>query len=281
MQEDVKRIYHFHSDANSLGGFIEEPFEKIIPSQASVSLPVVGGYAHTRTEAFNFQEVVSCRAAYTRVSGKTVKKNGPWSTLVTSVIEGLNILEIVKAERVVAQISVEHPEDGGLPKVFFGGSHFEKLRVAGCDVNLSLHPRLLTLHSGERSLSREDNPHAQGIEWSKFVEIGQNQSRVLSETPNVPKWAMERYGWMASRQGNQGEGFALCSLVDRVDGVIPGESFGHVVEVPDFGRIFLGELIIHPRATRLTMIRAELGCNVKGQVTAASGGAQGSTVPPS
>ena len=48
------------------------------------------------------------------------------STLVTSVVEGLNILEIVKAERIVAQISVEYPADGGFPRSFL---HWFSLRA--------------------------------------------------------------------------------------------------------------------------------------------------------
>ena len=80
MRSDAKKVFYFHADANSLGGFIEKPFQKIIPSQASVSLPAVGGHATTRTEAFNFEGIISCRSAYTRVTGTQVAPDGPWST---------------------------------------------------------------------------------------------------------------------------------------------------------------------------------------------------------
>ncbi len=77
MRSNVKKAFYFHADANSLGGFIEKPFQKVIPSQASASLPAVGGHVTTRTEAFNFEEIVSCRSAYTRVSGSQLEPGWP------------------------------------------------------------------------------------------------------------------------------------------------------------------------------------------------------------
>ena len=99
MRSDVKKTFYFHADASSLGGFIEKPFNKHLPPQASASLPSVGGHITTRTEAFDFEGVISCRAAHTRVSGRHLDEDGSASILVTSVLEGLNILEIIKAER--------------------------------------------------------------------------------------------------------------------------------------------------------------------------------------
>src|SRR3979490_3096827 len=98
MRSDAKKSFYFHADASSLGGFIEKPFHKHLPPQASASLPSVGGHITTRTDAFEFEGVISCRSAQTRVSGTLFDENGSASILVTSVLEGLNILEIIKAE---------------------------------------------------------------------------------------------------------------------------------------------------------------------------------------
>jgi hypothetical protein len=143
MQSNAKKVFYYHADANSLGGFIEEPFEAIIPAVSSVSLPAVGGYATNRTKALNFKEIISCRSAYTRVSGRAIAEDGPWSTQVTSVVEGLNILEIVTAERIVSQISVEHPREGSAASISFAGSHFEELRIGGQEVRPRLNSRLM------------------------------------------------------------------------------------------------------------------------------------------
>ena len=48
-------------------------------------------------------------------------------------------------------------------------------------------------------------------------------------------------GWNEKREQKK-DGCVLCSLVDGVEGTVPGKTIGHFVEVPDFGRIFLAEI---------------------------------------
>jgi hypothetical protein len=269
MRSDAKKVFYFHADANSLGGFIEKPFQKIIPSQASVSLPAVGGHATTRTEAFNFEGIVSCRSAYTRVTGTQVAPDGPWSTTVTSVVEGLNILEVITAERLVAQVSVEYSRDGRYLETSLAGSHFDRLRLGGCDAFPRLNPTLLC-----GAKSRIDLP--------VFRQIGHQQAGDIVRIPGAERdgfqWVLDRFGWMA-REPEEDQ-CVLCSVVDGLDGAVPGTSFGHAVEIPDFGRIFLGELLVCPGSIQFALVRAELGCSVSGNVSAAMSNGNGHTVPP-
>ncbi len=280
MRSDAAKVFYYHADASSLGGFIEKPFQEIVPSQASASLPSVGGYTTARSEAFNFKEIVSCRSTYTRVSGRTVETDGPWSTLVTSVVEGLNILEIVTAERIVAQISVEHPRDGGPAEVSFAGSHFEGLRVGGQDVCPVLNSTLLGAGTGA------DNIQMRNM-WPALLQTGQEQARAIvrsvaeSTSGNAYEWALQRYGWMEPKRELKKDGCVLCSLVDGVEGTVPGKTIGHFVEIQDFGRIFLGEVIVFPSSIQLAMARVELGCNVHAQISASVVSINGSTMPPS
>ena len=126
-----QKIYALRADANALGGYLEKPLEKAIPTLAPVSLPAVGGFATARSEAFTLDEIVSCSSAYTRVSGREQTSKGTSSILVTAVVEDLNILEVVRAERVVAQVSIELSSDGRRLGFSLAGSGFEGLRVAG------------------------------------------------------------------------------------------------------------------------------------------------------
>jgi hypothetical protein len=50
--------------------------------------------------------------------------------LITAVVEDLNILEVVTARRVVAQVSISLPKDSGAPLFSLTGSRFEGLQVA-------------------------------------------------------------------------------------------------------------------------------------------------------
>jgi hypothetical protein len=278
MRSDARKAFYFQGDANALGGFIEKPFPKIIPSQASASLPPAGGHLTTRTEAFNLDEIISCRAAYTRVTGGEHEKDGPWTVVVSSIVEGLNILEVVTAERVVAQLSVDYSADGGYPRVSLAGSHFQDLRIAGFDAFPALNWGLLQPRAGVDASQSQ-------LTFPTFQQTGREQADKLirgieGDDRDAFRWIIERFGWMTADRGPEGDRCVLCSLVDGVDQAIPGRSFGHVVEIPDFGRIFLGELLVSPSSVQLSMIRAELGCGVAGRATAGSGSVGGHLVPP-
>ena len=129
-----KTAFYYQAYASSLGGELYEPLRKPIPSQASVALPVVGGFAAARTGAFNHDELITCSAAYTRISGRALEGERGSSILATSVIEELNILDSVTARRIVAQLSIETSADGRQRRISLAGSHFEGLRLAGLEV---------------------------------------------------------------------------------------------------------------------------------------------------
>jgi hypothetical protein len=67
--------------------------------------------------------------------------------------------------------------------------------------------------------------------------------------------------------------------VDKLQGAKSGSSFGHVVVVPDFGNIFLGELAVDHHAFRLTMVRVEMGCDAEGTVSGGTADSNGTTSP--
>jgi hypothetical protein len=272
MRPTCTKTFYFQSDAHSLGGFVEHPSRKMIPSQAHSSLPAVGGHVTTSTGAFDHDSIVSCRAAYTRVLGREQKTDGPWSMVTTSVIEGLNILEVVTADRIVAQLSIEHAPGLKFPRISFAGSRFEGLRVAGHEVRPVMNPKYMMLRN-------EDNDP---MDRSEFQQASRKQGQDLLETADALKvqWVRDRYGWMDSDQKPGEDRCVLCSLVDGVDQATPGRSFGHILEIPEFGRIFLGEFTPSYGAVRLSMLRAEMGCSVQGNMSAAVVGGGGGTFPP-
>lgn len=280
-----KPVYYFQAEANTFGGFLQTPEPKTIPAQASVSLPPVGGYAAAQTGAFNLDQIVSVKSTYARVAGRKVDDNGGVSTLVTSVIEGLNILEVVTAERIVAQLTVEAPalevKDGRrvMPRrrISLAGSRFEGLRIGGIDAAPTFNQTLLRLRCKEKL---DDAPLPPNT-WYTCQQVGIEQAKRLVRGSDDTRydgmaWLRNRYDWMESPD----QGLTLCSLVDEIDSCVPGTCLGHVVDIPDFGRIFLGELLVSPLSVQLTMIRAELGCTVNGGLGGAHVNSNGTTVPP-
>jgi hypothetical protein len=253
-------FYSFRADANALGGFLKEPLQKSIPTLAPVCLPAAGGFATARSEAFNLDEVVSVSSAYTLVSSRESREEGAISTLVTAVVEDLNILEVVTARRIVAQVSVTSPLNGGAQRVSLGGSRFEELRLLGRDAAPKLNARLL-------SLKPEARDAGSPFTWPSFRKSVGDQAETLIDRftrhadKDASEWAKSRHGWKT------GDGRVICSLVDDIEESPACSTYGHIVEIPGFGRIFLGELFVTRDSVQLVSIRAELGCPITGVVT--------------
>ena len=259
------RSYSFHADANALGGFLEEPLRKIIPTVAPVSLPAVGGFATARSEGFNLDEIVSCSSAYSRVSGTEHHEDGSISILTTAVVEDLNLLEVVTAKRIVTQLSISIPKGNHGLRISLAGSRFEGLRLAGRDSEPTPNAKL-------------NPPAGMCLTWQDIQTAGQSQAEQLIEIfkargdKDADRWAEERHGWMTVDPPPGGSGNLLCSLVDGFGGKGSIASCGHIVEIPGFGRFFFGELRVSHDSAQLVAIRAELGCPVKGKVGICSGG---------
>lgn len=257
-------IYSYHADANTLGGSIVQPFTRIIPSQAQVSLPAAGGFTSARTRPFNFEEIVSCSAAYCFAAGSKDHRSNGWVTLVTAVVENFNLLGIVVAERIVSQLAIQHPasltKDGtsfAPPRVTFAGAQYHNLRIAGFDVQPQFNLNLLT---------PTESPTGQP--WRKnedLLKAAQEQHQLRMANTGTPDWVERRYG--NSSEAVVKRGYVLASLVNGFKGTIAGKAYGNIVEIAEFGRFSFAELSVHDDIFRLTMLRAELGCAVHGHAT--------------
>lgn len=127
----MARIHYYHADTTALGGYIDTPVDQMLPAIAPLSLPPVGGYAVARSEQYRLEGILSFESAYTQVAGSVSRKNGAWTTLATSVVEGLNILDVIVVDRIVSQIATEHPREGYDPKVTFVGTQFQNFKLGG------------------------------------------------------------------------------------------------------------------------------------------------------
>src|SRR6202046_2793834 len=138
---ETEKVWHeYHAEASVLSGHLKQPVNREIYRQAAVGLDDLrGGHFFQRAEHYSLEGLISFKSGYSHVSGNRSLKDHGWVTLATSVLEGLNVLDVITADRVVAQVSTEHPLiDGHTPYVTFLGTHFENLRVGGYKVEVEL-----------------------------------------------------------------------------------------------------------------------------------------------
>ena len=281
MSETNGRTHDYHAEATILEGHLELPLVQAIKPQAHAKLPEHGGYLAQRAEDYRLESVISFRAAHTQVAGNRDPKPGHgWATLTTTVVEGLNVLDVLTADRVVGQIITEHPLTGYVPIISFLGTRFENLRIAGHPVELELDLGILG------SKPDKDAPYTgdRGV----LERVGR-QYKAIRESSDLPPELHERYNQLASTLGAPEA--VECSLVNRATGGYPGQSFGHVIHVPHFGTITLAKVGLHhadfdkstgvPKltTTRLTMIDLKLGCAISGGAGVGTGSSNGLSRP--
>jgi len=73
---------------------------------------------------------------------------------------------------------------------------------------------------------------------------------------------------------------AICSLVEKIETKLSGVDLKrHVIEVKNFGKIFLAEIFAYPGTKTLTMLRLEHGSPHVADVTVAETGGNGQPGP--
>jgi hypothetical protein len=281
MPETVKRTHTYDAMAKVLGGDLRLPLVQKVVTQAHAGLEPTGGYRAQHTTGYRLEGVLSYSAGHSQVAGNaSTKPGGGWSTITTTVIEDLNVLEVLTADRVVGQIITEHPAVGYVPQVTFLGTRIENLRVAGHPVNLEWDMHILD------KKPEDDAPYT--LDPVVLGHLSSQHEEIAKHT-NLPPELAEHYNLHTVRRKSR-EGVEW-SLVKRASGHYPGYSWGNVIRVPHFGTIVLAKVTLthedwHPEKgvpkktyIELTMIDLKLGCAIDGDVPIGSGGTNGNTWP--
>jgi hypothetical protein len=234
------RTHYFHANATAIGGYIERPFKKDIPVQSPTALSPSGGSDEASTSNFQFEKIMSARATRTRVEGNYLGSLP--TTRATAIVEDLNVLDVIRADELVAYISSEHPgEDPEVPRISFGKTAINGLRVGDSILRVHLNIELLDNGNGKRFPKR---PHL-----------------------------LEKSLWKrADQKFEPDKGFLQCSLVEEIE-VIRGKRpdiAGNIITIPDIGRMHLAELLVSGNSYELIMMRLELGCPTVGSSSASA-----------
>ncbi|MGA3046174.1 MAG: hypothetical protein ABSD67_06100 [Terracidiphilus sp.] len=275
------RTHTFNALAKVIEGTLHMPLAQTIPTQAHAALDDTGGYRVQHTTDYRLEGLISLSAGHSQVSGSVGSKPGHgWSTLVTTVIEDLNVMQVVIADRVVGQIITEHPLVGYVPTISFLGTWFESLRIAGHPVHLDLDLDLI----GPKPAN--DGSYIRNPEF--LSRVSNQYSRILG-IEDLPEDLREKYNQLAANLGKTDT--VECSLVNSASGTYPGRTYGNIIRIPEFGTVNLGKLIITQEdpdpvtgvlkktTVTITMIDLKLGCAIEGDVPIGGGSSNGTTMP--
>lgn len=299
-----KPEHYFHAQANALRGKIESPVDAEIRPQAYVKLEGTlaelsngegkRNYYSQHAKNYRLEGIFSYGAAHTQVSGHESKKHeGASVTLATSVVENLNILNVVTADRVVAQISTTHFPGEYVPEVTFLGTHFENLKIARHKVEPILNLKLAGQKKpADDQLYVADDTDLMTVVKKQYGRLAGWLAGLKGKRPAHPdgSLALQYYGGApnyekiqsdvatARKVDGKSDGITFSLVEDLVIEPIKDENAtavrdaneleegtcGHVIHIPDFGTIFLAELTVNHNTFHLTMIRVEMGCIAAG-----------------
>jgi hypothetical protein len=312
----MRRAHEFHAEAHVLSGELQRPIQQKIEPHVPVLLrDERGGHLTRLTEDVSIEGLVTFETGHTRVSGSKSLKHHGWVTLSTSILEGLNVFEIITADRVVAQVSTEHPYvDGHVPHVTFLGTKFENLQVGGFPIRINLNLDVC---------GRKPKGDKSYLTNSTFLKDVEKQTTSIAKASFLPETLRKRYddrlaeieailaskGEIEPHEGTPVK--TTCSLIESIDikGVpIPGlETVGNLLVIPNFGAVALAEVEVGAEETKpnngfkrqapepkglsnngnsrlsnyfqLQMLNMELGCVGHGSISANTVKSNGNTYP--
>ncbi len=253
----MKSTFLYHAEAVGASGRLTLPFTELIEIQASVALPLSGGYGASKSENFKHRDIFSFDRAESSVVGSYSAKDLAHGTVASVVIEGANILNVVTCDCITMRLTSKHDDAGGEASFIVQGSCFENLRIAGHRMDVALATDTFSELSTWEKLSA-------GYRNEKSRKEIQSLSMMDASGDALP----ESKGIF---------GATLARGLDKLPGGLTRS--GHGIYVPHFGTVFLGELYITRGMRRLRMMHVELGCAIEGCVGIGTGAGNGTPWP--
>jgi hypothetical protein len=270
--------YIFHGRASGVAAHIRRPKDVLLPVQGCAALPVIGGHSECKIGPKKLSKLVSFKSALTSAHGDYVKAaegvattrgklpfhKAATETRVTARVRGLEILGRVH----IADLSlglVSHSAIGAAqPPIFLEGNFIKGVRIDDAMLKIELAEGFFTTHDTKDKLKAA---HKKGLP-EHHARMFLPHKEGLEKVTSFP----------------EANGIVKVTIVQSLEWVgkphPTATIHGHVVEVPNFGKLYFGEMFITGDSRRLTLVRFQLGSPVGGECVACDGETNGSTVPP-
>lgn len=242
-QEPKRLSFAYHAQAVGMAASLTRPAPEIIPSLATASLSSTGGESYSIIRDYNwkgglitFDEASAYTTGNESPADPTANNRRTFNTLSTVTIKNLNIANMVHADLVVARVTSKHISHDPEAKITFAGSTILNLVIGGRKHDVVL----------------DHEPFSSNPTYAGFAD------------------RFSRCRGKAAEFDDQEKKVLSCSLATRV-----GDQEGFKIHVPEFGTIYVAQVIMKPSYRRISMLRFELGSPIAGSLEVGGGETNG------
>jgi hypothetical protein len=182
----------------------------------------------------------------------------------------------VTADRIVMKLSSQHVPGEDEGRIIPLGSKFENLKVAGHLVDVQIDHDLFCQCDTYGEFKRRYKDDAD------FRKKTRKQFMWGDYDADTPQFLKDRFKWHTGQDTPpESKGIAPCTMVKAVVHDQPAtlKTYGNVMIVPQFGKIFFGEMVLENSTRSVTMLRLALGSPVDGDVEIGGGTTNGTGYP--
>jgi hypothetical protein len=271
------RRYVFRGHSTGVAAHIRRPQTKLLPVQGCSALPVTGGFHESKVGPGQLEKWVSYESVATSAHGDYVDPEqgvattrgeiafdaAPTKTAVTASVTGLVILGRVHIGNASMGLISHSAQGTAQPVIRLEGCRLDDVRIDDSRLKIDLAE---DFYCECDTLHKLADRHKAGLPQDHAGMFLPADSKATDVTIHAT------------------DGIVRCTIVKKVawDGAPhpTAQIHGHVVRVPNFGKIYFGEMFITDHSRRLTMVRFQLGSDDGGEVTVSGGESNGSTIPP-
>jgi hypothetical protein len=272
---DLRRRFIFRGNGAAISGRIVRPTDTVLDSSTASSLTVAGGRSVSKAKATRFGEWVAFGAATTSAEGlfDDVKQQIEMSfgrvaeeALTTSTRVSADVTNLTVGDK--PKLTIKHlngsltsrsPTGSGEPAIAVGNdTAIDGVSIGGYGLVVDLAvPVFQKYDTRSKLLMAADDP--------QFVRRSGKSlfmSSTVGGTPAPPAGRLaQSYGTIYA---------TIVKSIKWAREPYPGAKIDqNLVIVPEFGKIFFGEILITDVSRRLTMLRLELGSPIGGALACA------------
>ncbi len=282
--------YMYHASAQGIAGEFYRPSRHSLPMQGAIVLPPHGGRHSHKVGKFKLDGLISFEEIMVEVGGSYDDCHDIQTSYAYSVIEGLNIADMVTADRVVSRMLVYSPpgDYGGEHTFDITGSHFENLKIAGHRIDIKLATDVFH-QVNSFSKFNEFYQSKKADDWlmvGKLGKLPKEELKNLEDKYHALRGMASIVDTWKSNAKRQPQERYWCSAAAHLDLQKHGnvgqssevQSHGGIIVIPKFGVVRLAEIVVQNRHRTLNMVRVDM-CSTGHGTTTGGSGTGGSTFP--